>query len=130
MGMFSGARDGYGLPTIPGGPAEVANWGAPIRPDSLVSQLLWRLDVELHPDRGGKIVQSEKKPHQGVQAPVLPAGGHRREASRPDLSRAQPLRERASQMAQGVRGSRRDGFYREATLWRGSSPGCGKAELE
>jgi hypothetical protein len=38
-------------------------WGAPIRPDSLVSQLLWRLDVEVHPDRGGKIVQSEKKLH-------------------------------------------------------------------
>src|SRR5215204_1964082 len=32
-------------------------------------------------------------------------------------------RERAVEVAQGVRGSRRDGFYREATLWRGSSPG-------
>ena len=25
------------------------NWGAPIPPDTLVGQLLWRSDVELHP---------------------------------------------------------------------------------
>ncbi|MBA2715041.1 MAG: helix-turn-helix domain-containing protein, partial [Rubrobacteraceae bacterium] len=30
-----------------------SNWGAPISPDSSISQLLWRSDVELHPDRGG-----------------------------------------------------------------------------
>ncbi|MGI9050108.1 MAG: hypothetical protein ACR2GU_12185, partial [Rubrobacteraceae bacterium] len=42
-------------------------WSEPLTPDNLQSQLLWRLDVELHPDQGGEIVQSEKTPHQGVQ---------------------------------------------------------------
>jgi hypothetical protein len=62
-----------------------ADWGAPIRPDSSISQLLWRSDVELHPHRGGEIVQVTQKPHQRVQARVLSASGHRREAPRPDL---------------------------------------------
>ena len=58
-----------------------------------------RLDIKLHPDRG--VV--EEKPHQRVQARVLPAGGHRREAPRSDLSRAQPLRERALEVETRVR---------------------------
>ncbi|MGF1471768.1 MAG: hypothetical protein ACFB50_08515 [Rubrobacteraceae bacterium] len=31
-------------------------WGAPIRPDTLVSQLLCKFDVELHPDQGGEML--------------------------------------------------------------------------
>jgi Integrase core domain len=65
-----------------------------------VSQLLWRSDVELHPGEGGEF---EEKPHQGVQAPVLPTGSHRREAPRPDLPRAQPLRKRALEKALAAR---------------------------
>ncbi len=82
-------------------------WGAPIGPDNLVSQLLRRLDVELHPDRGGESAQFKEKPHQGVQARVLSESGNRREAPRLTLPRAQPLLERALEVAQGVRGSRR-----------------------
>src|SRR5215207_8015501 len=85
-------------------------WSAPIPPDSCVSQLLWRSDVEFRPDEGEEI---EEKPHQGVQASVLPAGSHRREASRPDLPRAQPLRERALEMAQGIRSPRRGSIHRK-----------------
>ena len=44
---------------------------------------------------------------------MLQAGSHRREAPRPGLSRAQPLGERAPQMAQGLRGKRRRGFYQK-----------------
>jgi hypothetical protein len=62
------------------------------------------LDVELHPDQGGEIVQLTQKPHQGVQAAVLPAGVYRREASRPDLPRTQPLRERTAALEERVRG--------------------------
>src|SRR5918992_640062 len=95
-------------------------WGAPLSPDSCVSQLLQGSDVEFHPDEGEEI---EEKPHQGVQASVLPAGSHRREAPRSDLPRAQPLRERALEMAQGVRSPRRGSIYRKAALWQRSPRG-------
>jgi putative transposase len=54
----------------------------------------------LHPGEGGEF---EEKPYQGVQAPVLPTGSHRREAPRPDLPRAQPLRKRALEKALAAR---------------------------
>ena len=95
-------------------------WGAPIPPDTPVSQLLLRSDVELHPHRGGEIGQAKEKPRQGVQAPVLPAGSHRREAPRPDLPRAQPLGERAAALEIRVPGSRRGRIHAEATLRRRS----------
>src|SRR5438270_644079 len=67
----------------------VGQGSVPHPPDNSVSQLLRRLDVELHPDEGGAGV--EEKPHQGIQAGVLSAGRNRPEASRPDLPGAQPL---------------------------------------
>jgi transposase len=73
---------------------------------------------------------SRKKPYQGVQAPVLPSGGHRREASRPDLPRAQPLTEHAATLEKRVRSSRRGRIHTEATFRRRSPRSCGKAELE
>ena len=36
----------------------LAQWGAPIRPDSSISQLLWRSDVVLHRHRGGEILRA------------------------------------------------------------------------
>jgi hypothetical protein len=79
-----------------------------------------RLDVELHLDQGGVV---EEKPLQRVQARVLSAGGYRREAPRPDLPRAQPLRERALEIAHGVRSPRRGSVHRKAALRRGDPPG-------
>src|SRR5215210_9001102 len=89
-----------------------AVWSAPQLPDNSVSQLLRRLDVELHPDEGG--VGVEEKPHQGVQAGVLSAARNRPEASCPGLPRAQPGPERALEMEEGIRGPRGSGLHRKA----------------
>jgi hypothetical protein len=56
----------------------LVHWGAPIAPDSSVSQLLQKIGCRVTSGcEGGEF---EEKPHQGVQAPVLPAGSQRREA--------------------------------------------------
>lgn len=86
-------------------------------------------DLILHPDQGGGI---EEKPHQRIQTGVLSAGRNRPKTPRPALSRAQSGRERAAQMAQGVRGKGRRGLHREeaALLSRGGSVEARVAELE
>ena len=86
-----------------------------------------RSDVELHPDEGGVV---EEKPHQRIQTGVLPAGAHRQQASRSDLSRAQPLRERAFEVAQGEYEERGEAAFTEKQLSHSEALEARIAELE
>ncbi len=70
-----------------------------------------------------------EEPQPGVQARMLLADSHRPEATGTDMSGAQPGRELALQVAQGVRGQGGGGVQRETDLGDGGS-GARIAELE
>src|SRR5215211_9471398 len=92
----------------------VTGWGAPLPPDHAERQLLPNEAVDLQP-REGTIAASSS---WSASARLQPAT-----SARPALPRAQPLRERAAEMAQGVRGPWRRGLHREAALLPRGGPG-------